>query len=382
MRILILCLTTLALTACAEESAGPNPAPAGTARLELVVSSLTSPVFLTAPLGDTDRLFIVEQGGRIRIVKNGSLLGSPFLDLSSKTSASGERGLLGLAFHPQYAQNGVFVVNYTNLSGDTRISRFVVSGNPDVADAGSEQVLLSVVQPFSNHNGGMVDFGPDGFLYIGLGDGGSGGDPQGNGQDRTTLLGSMLRVDIDGGTPYAIPSTNPYASHQTFRREIWSYGLRNPWRFSFDRLTGDLYIADVGQNAREEIDVQQASSVGGENYGWNIMEGSICFSPSSGCNQSGLTLPVLDYNHSQGCSVTGGYVYRGAAIPAIQGQYFYADFCQGWVRSFEYQNGQAVAQTDWPSLTPGGTISSFGEDANGELYVVVHSGSVYRIVSP
>jgi glucose/arabinose dehydrogenase len=339
---------------------------------------VSSPVFLTAPPGDASRLFIVEQTGRIKIVKNGSLLSSPFLDLSSQVSSTGERGLLGLAFHPQYAQNGVFVVNYTNLSGDTRVSRFVVSGNPDVANSGSEQVLVAVAQPASNHNGGMVAFGPDGYLYIALGDGGS----RNNAQDRTTLLGSILRVDIDGGSPYAIPPTNPYASSQTFQQEIWAHGLRNPWRFSFDRQTGNLYIADVGQNAREEIDVQLAASAGGENYGWDIMEGNICFSPSSGCNQTGLTLPVLDYDHSQGCSVTGGYVYRGSAIPAVQGRYFYADFCQGWIRSFRYQNGQATEQTQW--LSGVGSITSFGEDALGELYVTVSSGggAVYRIQSP
>ncbi len=353
-----------------------------TLSLSLVTGAVTRPVFLTAPPGDPSRLFIVEQGGRIRIVKNGTLLGSVFLDLSSKVSSTGERGLLGLAFHPQYAQNGVFVVDYTNTNGDTRVSRFVVSANPDVADAGSEQVVLSVAQPFSNHNAGMVAFGPDGYLYVALGDGGSGGDPQGNGQDGTTLLGSILRVDIVGGTPYAIPPSNPFAASPTFRPEIWSYGLRNPWRFSFDRLTGDLYIGDVGQGEREEIDVQPATSMGGENYGWNIMEGNICFSPSSGCNQSGLTLPVLDYDHSQGCSVTGGYVYRGSAIPAVQGRYFYADFCQGWVRSFRYQSGQVSEETEWPGLSQAGSITSFGEDAVGELYVLVSSGSVYRIVSP
>jgi glucose/arabinose dehydrogenase len=353
-----------------------------TLSLSLVTSAVSRPVFLTAPPGDLSRLFILEQGGRIRIVKNGTLLATPFLDLSSRISTGGERGLLGLAFHSQYAQNGIFVVNYTNPSGDTRISRFVVSGSPDVADAGSEQVLLSVAQPFSNHNAGMVAFGPDGYLYIALGDGGSGGDPQGNGQDPTTLLGSILRVDIDGGTPYAIPPSNPFATSPTFRPEIWSYGLRNPWRFSFDRLTGDLYIGDVGQGAREEIDVQPATSTGGENYGWNIMEGNICFSPSSGCNQSGLTLPVLDYDHSQGCAVTGGYVYRGSAIPAVQGRYFYADFCQGWVRSFRYQSGQVSEETEWPGLSQAGSITSFGEDAVGELYVLVSSGSVYRIQSP
>jgi glucose/arabinose dehydrogenase len=354
----------------------PPPAPS----LALVASGLSTPLFLTAPAGDNSRLFIVEKTGRIRIVKNGALLNTPFLDLSAQVSNGGEQGLLGLAFHPQYAQNGTFVVNYTDPSGDTRVSRFTVSANPDLANGGSEQVILAVAQPFTNHNGGMVAFGPDGYLYIALGDGGSGGDPQGNGQDRATLLGSILRIDIDGGTPYAIPATNPYASSQTFKQEIWAYGVRNPWRLSFDRITGDLYIADVGQGAREEVDFQPASSTGGENYGWNIMEGSICFSPSSGCNQSGLTLPVLDYDHTQGCSITGGYVYRGTAIPAIQGRYFYGDFCSGWVRSFLMQSGQAVERVEWPTLSPGGSILSFGEDAQGELYILSGSGSVYQIV--
>jgi len=354
----------------------PPPAPS----LALVASGLSTPLFLTAPPGDAARLFIVEKTGRIRIVKNGGLLSTPFLDLSSRVSNGSEQGLLGLAFHPLYAQNGTFVVNYTNPSGDTRVSRFTVSANPDLANGGSEQVILAVAQPFTNHNGGMVDFGPDGYLYIALGDGGSGGDPLGNGQDRTTLLGSILRLDIDGAAPYVIPPTNPFASSPTFKREIWAYGVRNPWRFSFDRTTGDLYIGEVGQGAREEIDFQPASSTGGENYGWNIMEGTICFSPSSGCNQTGLTLPVLDYDHSQGCSVTGGYVYRGTAVPALQGRYLYADWCQGWVRSFRMQGGQAVERMDWPTLAPGGSITSFGQDAQGEVYVLVGQGSVYRIV--
>ena len=380
MRIFTLWVTTLTLTACSEARTGPNLPSPGVPGLEVVVTGLSFPLFLTTPPGDSNRLFVVERGGRIRIVKNGTLLAAAFLDLSSRITSGGEQGLLGLAFHPQYAQNGVLVVNYTNPNGDTRVSRFTVSSDPDRADGGSEQVILGVGQPFTNHNAGMVAFGPDGFLYIALGDGGSGGDPQGNGQDPTTLLGSILRVDIDGGTPYAIPPSNPFATSSTFRPEIWAYGLRNPWRFSFDRLNGDLYIADVGQSAREEINVQPAASAGGENYGWDIMEGSICFSPSPGCNQTGLTLPVLDYNHTQGCSVTGGYVYRGAAIPAIQGRYFYADFCGGWIRSFRYQNGQVSEDTQWFSQV--GSITSFGEDAVGELYVTVSSGSVYKIESP
>ncbi|NNG15054.1 MAG: glucose dehydrogenase, partial [Gemmatimonadales bacterium] len=256
-----------------------------------------------------------------------------------------------------------------------------VSTDPNVADSSSEREILRFSQPFSNHNGGHIAFGPDGFLYIASGDGGDGGDPQNNGQDQETLLGKILRIDVDSGAPFGIPAGNPFANGGG-APEIWATGLRNPWRFSFDRLTGDLYIADVGQNEREEIDAQPASSTGGENYGWNVMEGGICFSPSSGCDQSGLTLPVLDYDHSQGCSVTGGYVYRGSAIPALVGQYFYADFCEGWVRSFRIQGGEAVERTEWTSLAPGGSITSFGQDAAGELYVVASGGSVYRIVAP
>jgi hypothetical protein len=254
-----------------------------------------------------------------------------------------------------------------------------VSADPGVADSDSAESILTVGQPFANHNGGGLVFGPDGFLYIGLGDGGSSGDPQGNGQDLGDLLGSLLRIDIDGGSPYVIPPDNPFAGTAGSRAEIWNYGLRNPWRFSFDRGTGDLYIGDVGQDSREEIDVAPASTGGGENYGWNLMEGSRCFG-AEGCDQSGLSLPVLDYGHDDGCSVTGGFVYRGSAIPALRGRYFYADFCSGWVRSFRYGGAQATERREWPTLAPGGMITSFGEDANGELYILVASGKVYRIV--
>jgi glucose/arabinose dehydrogenase len=351
--------------------------------LETVATGLDFPLYLTAPSGDP-RLFVVEKTGRIRIVKNGTLLPTAFLDMSALVSGGGEQGLLGLAFDPAYATSGRFVVNYTNLDGDTRISAFHVSSDPDVADASSETVLLPVAQPFANHNGGQVLFGPDGYLYAGLGDGGSGGDPNGNGQSLATLLGKVLRIDPNGGTPYAVPSDNPFAATAgpTTRGEIWSWGLRNPWRFSFDRLTHDLYIADVGQDNYEEVDVAPAPAAGrGLNFGWNRMEGAHCYPPGGSCDQSGLTLPVVEYDHGQGCSITGGYVYRGAAIPALQGVYFYSDFCQGFVRSLRFVGGQVTRQQDWQTLRPGGNVTSFGEDAAGEVYVLTMQGGVYRVVS-
>jgi glucose/arabinose dehydrogenase len=361
-------------------SVQPEPAPA-TLVLREVATGLDFPLFLTAPPGDGTRLFVVEKTGRIRVIKNGTLLPQPFLDLSGRVSGGSEQGLLGLAFHPQYAANGRFVVNYTNSAGDTRVSVFRVSSNPDVADPASEQVILPVAQPYANHNGGMVVFGPDGKLYIGLGDGGSGGDPQGNGQNKGVLLGKILRVDVSGTGVLSVPADNPFVSQNGARPEIWSYGLRNPWRFSFDRQTGDLYIGDVGQNAREEIDVGTTAVQAGRglNFGWNTMEGLACYNPGSGCNRAGLTLPILDYDHSQGCSVTGGYVYRGRAIPSASGTYFYADYCNGWVRSFRYQGGAVTESRDWASLRPNGQITSFGEDAEGELYLMISSGKVFRI---
>ena len=346
--------------------------------LEVAASGLNFPLDLTAPPGDS-RLFIAEKGGAIRIVKNGSLLPTPFLNISSLVSRGGEQGLLGLAFHPQYAGNGFFFVDYTDLAGNTQIVRYRVSSNPDSADPGSATPIINVDQPYSNHNGGGLVFGPDGYLYIALGDGGAGGDPQGHGQNRTDLLGSLLRIDINSGSPYSIPASNPYAGHATFRRELWNYGLRNPWRFSFDRSTGDLYIGDVGQDSREEIDVTASGSRGGENYGWRIMEGNSCY-PGGSCNRTGLVLPALDYGHGDGCSVTGGYVYRGPAISGLQGTYFYSDYCEGWVRSFRYQNGQATNKQEWPALSGKGNVSSFGQDAAGELYLLVSSGTVYRLV--
>jgi glucose/arabinose dehydrogenase len=374
------------LGACSgEPGSGTEPPPPGSSELALttVATGLATPVFLTSPPGDAGRLFVVEKGGRIRIIEASAVRATPFLDLSGRVSNGSEQGLLGLAFHPDYASNGRFVVNYTNVAGDTRVSLFRVSADPSRADATSEQEILAVDQPFGNHNGGMVAFGPDdGHLYIGLGDGGSAGDPQGNGQRRSTLLGKLLRVAVSGAGVVSVPADNPFVGQVGSRAEIWSLGLRNPWRFSFDRLNGDLYIADVGQNQREEIDVATAAGQFGKgaNFGWNVMEGNRCYSPSSGCDQTGLALPVLDYDHSQGCSVTGGYVYRGSALPAFRGTYFYSDYCQGWVRSFRLQGGSATEQREWPDLAPGGQVTSYGEDAAGELYLLTAAGRVARIV--
>ena len=374
----------LSAGACGADGGPLSQPPDGTVpvRLEPVATGLAFPLYLTAPPEDTHRLFVVEKSGAIRIIEDGTLLGTPFLDLAGRVSAGAEQGLLGLAFSPDYAQSGRFVVHYTDTGGNTVVSSLrVSSGNPDVADPASETVLLTAEQPFSNHNGGQIAFGPDGMLYVGLGDGGSGGDPGGRGQSLADLLGSILRVDVGTGTGYTIPADNPFAGRTDARGELWNSGLRNPWRFSFDRATGDLYIADVGQNAWEEVDVAPAAGGGGRgaNYGWNRMEGAHCFGAAS-CDRTGLTLPVLEYGHDEGCSITGGYVYRGAAIPALQGHYFYADYCDGWVRSFRYENGRVVDAAQWPTLAPGGAVPSFGQDAAGELYVLSAAGGVFRVV--
>ncbi|MDQ3138720.1 MAG: PQQ-dependent sugar dehydrogenase, partial [Gemmatimonadota bacterium] len=363
--------------------AGTGP-PDGTVPvgLEEVVSGLSFPLYLTAPVGDAARLFIVEKGGAIRIVKDGALLPTAFLDLAGRVSTGGEQGLLGLAFDPGYADNGRFAVHYTDVNGNTVVSLFrVADGNPDLADPASEAVVLTESQPFANHNGGQILFGPDGMLYVGLGDGGSSGDPGGRGQSLTELLGSILRVDVSSGSGYAVPPDNPFVGRTDARPEVWSYGLRNPWRFTFDPATGDFYIADVGQQAFEEVDVVTAADGAGRgaNFGWNPTEGRHCFA-TSGCDINLYTLPVLEYSHDEGCSITGGFVYRGAAIPALQGHYFYADYCQGWVRSFRLEGGQAVELQQWPTLAPGGAVPSFGQDAAGEPYVLSAEGRVFRIV--
>jgi glucose/arabinose dehydrogenase len=374
---------SLAASSCGTEFTNETPdPPPGTVSVAIqdVASGLALPLYLTSPPGD-ERLFIAQKGGVIRVVKAGALLEAPFLDLSAQVSTGGEQGLFALAFPADYATSGRFAVHYTDLAGDTRVSLFRVSADPDRADPASESVVFAVDQPFDNHNGGQITFGPDGYLYIGLGDGGSGGDPLGNGQSLAEPLGSILRIDVAGGVPYAVPPDNPFVGVAGALPEIWAYGLRNPWRFSFDRATGDLYIADVGQNQWEEVNWAPAAEGAGRgaNYGWSRMEGRHCFQ-SDGCDQTDLVLPVLEYDHSAGCSISGGYVYRGAAIPGLQGHYFYADFCADWVRSFRLDAGAVVEEADWPTLRPGGGILSFGEDAAGELYILSVAGRVSKIV--
>ena len=348
-------------------SAGP-PLPA-IALESVIVDGLRHPVYVIHAGDGSGRLFVVEQPGRIRIVKQGRLLDAPFLDITERVRHAGEQGLLGLAFHPSYKQNGRFVVNYVRRSdGSTVIAEFQVSSDPDRSQA-TEKPLLVVAQPYPNHKGGMVEFGLDGFLYIGLGDGGSGGDPENRGQNTMEWLGKLLRIDVDRGMPYAIPTDNPFAGGGG-RPEIFAYGLRNPWRFSFDRQTGDLWAADVGQNAWEEIDVVKR----GGNYGWRVMEGTHCFLPRDGCARDGLVPPVAEYGHDKGrCSITGGYVYRGSRLPALRGVYLYGDFCSGEIFAL-------VEGTQQILLTTGLRIASFGQDQDGELYVVGHGGTIHRIV--
>ena len=332
-----------------------------------IASGLSRPVDIQAANDDSGRLFIIEKYGVIRIHENGQLLDSPFLNISDRVDDSGnEMGLLGFAFHPAYGQNGYFYVNYTGDRGDTHISRFQASGN--IADPNSEKVLMIIEQPYPNHNGGSVAFGPDGYLYLGLGDGGLAGDPQKNGQNTSSLLGKILRIDVDNGDPYAIPSDNPFGN------EVWAYGLRNPWRISFDSATGDLWIGDVGQGEWEEIDYLAAGSAGGANFGWSIMEGNHNY---DGESQPGLLLPAAEYSHSSGdgCSVTGGYVYRGA-MPEWNGIYLYGDYCTGnlW--------GLILSDGSWQNqrlFEAGVTITTFGQDEFGEIYFASDNGSVYRL---
>jgi glucose/arabinose dehydrogenase len=375
---------TAAAIGCSSEptSSSEMPVPGSGLRLETITTDFDQPLFLTFAPGDpSTRLFVVEKDGIIRILENGVILPTPFLDITSLTTKLEEQGLLGLAFSPDYETSGRFYVSYTAFGpapgGKSVIARYHVSSNPNLADAASDTTILEVAQPEDNHNGGMIAFGPDGYLYVGLGDGGGAGDPQGYGQRRDDFLGSLLRLDVSGAA-YTIPPDNPFVGMQGVRDELWNYGLRNPWRFSFDRQTNDLYIGDVGQADREEVDVQPANG-GGENYGWNKMEGLHCYPPGSQCNTSGLTLPVVDYSHASGCSITGGYVYRGAALPSIQGTYFYSDYCSGLLWSFKWQGGTLTEQHSWPQ--PPGNVTSFGEDAAGELYILTRGGGVYKIVA-
>lgn len=362
-------------------SAPPDP---NQYRLVTVAEGFHRPILLTHAGDGSGRLFVVQQSGRIRIVSGQGYQDPPFLDLSEQIDQAArsimysEGGLLGLAFHPDFKENRQFYVNYTDLNGDTVVARYTVpESTSDQADPASETVLLRVDQPYPNHNGGNLVFGPDGYLYIALGDGGSGGDPQGNGQNPGTLLGSILRIDVDNGEPYAIPPDNPYTTNPDFAPEIWAWGLRNPWRYSFDRATGDLYIADVGQNLWEEVNFQPADSPGGVNYGWNIMEAT---HPYSGVPiPDGLTLPFTEYAHNPHCSITGGYVYRGAELPDLQGVYFFGDWCSGTIWD-SYRDESGTWHTS-EFMRAGRQISSFGEDESGELYIVDYAGVILRLVA-
>jgi glucose/arabinose dehydrogenase len=338
------------------------------------------------------RLFLTLQAGRVVIWDGTRVLGTPFLDVSSQISCCGERGLLSTAFHPGYAQNGFFFVYYTDANGDPTIARYRVSADPNVADAASGVTLLTIPHPGqANHNGGQLQFGPDGYLYAGVGDGGSANDPPCNAQRSDVLLGKLLRLDVDpdiANPPfYTIPAGNPFVG-QGGPDQAWAKGLRNPWRFSFDRATGDLYIGDVGQGDREEIDFQPAGDPGGENYGWKVMEGTMCGTGGTEscpagtppCNDPGYVLPVLEYTHAGGnCTVIGGYVYRGGTIPDLYGQYLYGDFCTGTIWTSARPAGGAWPSQELPITLP--TLSTFGQDASGELYVADTNGALYRIRS-
>jgi glucose/arabinose dehydrogenase len=349
----------------------------------VVASGLNHPVALAHPGDASRRLFVVEQAGRIRIIQNGALLPAPFLDIAGRVLSGGERGLLGLAFPPGYETKGHFYVDYTRQpDGATVIARYTASGN--LADPNSEQPLLTIPQPFANHNGGQLAFGPnDGFLYIAMGDGGSAGDPNDNAQNLNSLLGKILRIDVESGTaPYAIPPSNPFASSATARGEIWDFGLRNPWRFSFDRANGDLYIGDVGQNAFEEIDFEASSSPGGLNFGWRCKEGLHDFNFTGNCPSSTLVDPIAEYGHDLGISVIGGFVYRGAQNPFLAGRYFYGDFGSGRIWGIAKAN---LTPTTWLSptveLVSGLSLTSFGEDDQGELYLAEYAGTVRQLRS-
>ncbi len=361
-------------------------------KLQLISGGISQPVSISHADDGSGRIYVVEQGGRIRIVQNGSLNAVAFLDIHTLVSCCGERGLLGLAFPHNYAGKSHFYVYYTNTNGDIVIARYNTSANRDLADPNSGVIVLTIGHPsFSNHNGGQLAIGPDGYLYAGVGDGGSGGDPNNHGQSLNTLLAKILRIDVEGAgcvqSPpkaqnYCVPASNPFTGVAGARPEIWAYGLRNPWRFSFDRQTGDLYIGDVGQDTEEEVDFQPANSTGGVNYGWRILEGNLCYNPASGCSApAGYSGPVATYDHgtndSNGCAVTGGYVYRGPNIYLdMQGVYFYADYCLGKLYGLKNAGGWQTQLL----ITAPFSISTFGEDESGYIYVGDYSnGAIYQL---
>ncbi len=363
------------------------PPPPSVPIIETVVSGLDYPVFATSPFAD-ERLFVVGKRGDIWIIENDTLVPGTFLDVGSLVSGGSEQGLLGLAFHPDYASNGLFYISYTDTGGDSKIVEYSVSANPMVADTGSARTIIEVDQPFGNHNGGMILFDPDGYLLFGLGDGGDSADPGEDGQDTSTLLGSMLRIGVDGDDfpsdstrNYTIPTDNPFVG-TAGADEIWAYGLRNPWRFSIDPETGLLYIGDVGQGSWEEIDATDVGTAG-INYGWDNYEGNHCFSDykgASNCDSTGLTFPVYEYSHAEGCSVTGGYVYRGNEFPDLVGHYFYADYCRGELRSFKNSSGVVGSDRVWDSEFGSlGFVTSFGIDSSQRLYILNSAGDVMRL---
>ena len=384
-KILLSSLAALLLTlssVAAQDATVPQVPDGKQYQLLEITNGLERPLLLTNANDGTNRMFVVEQGGKIwsMTVVDGTIQKQAFLDVSGIISTNGnERGLLGLAFHPQFKTNGQFFINYTDVNGNTVVARYnVLASDPTVGDPNSASFVIQIKQPFPNHNGGNLTFGPDGYLYIGMGDGGSQGDPNGNGQSKKALLGKLLRLDIDSAQPYAAPKDNPAATDPNFAPEVWAYGFRNPWRFTFDRLTGDLYIGDVGQNQWEEINFQAAGTAGGANYGWNIMEGSHRYSGEP--VKDGLTAPIAEYSHNEGgCSITGGYVYRGETLKALNGVYLFADYCSGKIWS-TFRDASSTWQTNLFKATDF-AIPSFGQDESGELYVVNQGGSILKLVA-
>lgn len=341
-----------------------------------LISGLTNPVDLQLPPDATDRIFVVEQAGIVRVIQSGVLLATPFIDIGTRVTAGGERGLLGLAFHPDYSNNRRIFLSYTRtVSGQLQsvVAEYVTSiSDPNSADT-AERIVLTIDQPFDNHNGGQIQFGPDGYLYMGLGDGGSGGDPQGNGQNMNTLLGKILRIDVNSVQPYAVPADNPFVGQNGIRPEIWAAGFRNPWRFSFDRTTGRLFAADVGQDTFEEVDL--ISKAG--NYGWNIMEGSYCFQPRNGCSSNGLELPIAEYDHNEGSAVTGGFIYRGTLMSELRGRYIFGDFGSG--RIWSLTETTPGVWTRSLVLDTEINISCFGLERTDELLVSDYGGRLFRL---